>query len=279
MKFQAPLKTVFVTSLLLTALFTEVSFAAFSPAITFEKKCSSCHSIGDGDLIGPDLKDVTKKRKEAWLIKFIQSPNDMIESGDKDAVALYKEFNEMDMPEQNLTDDQVRKLLTYIESGGPANIDQALSNLKSALKATKDEIEMGRNLFLGKAQFENGGPACISCHSAGSNGPLGRGGGLAKDLTYAYSNYKDKGIGSALKRLAFPIMDAVFADKPLSNDEAFQIKAFLYAVDKQGKEKTGFDKQFLFMGLGGAATFLGLLDFAWRKRRKSSVRKSEGGLK
>jgi cytochrome c2 len=78
--------------------------------------CAACHTIGGGRLIGPDLAEVTERRDEAWLIKFIQNSQEMIQSGDEDAVALFAEYNNIPMPPNNLTDDEVRTLLSYIKN-------------------------------------------------------------------------------------------------------------------------------------------------------------------
>lgn len=249
--------------------------AAFEAPQVFEKKCSSCHTIGSGVLKGPDLKDVTKKRKEDWLIRFIQSSADMIESGDADAVKIYNDFGQKDMPDQRLSPDEIQQILKFIESGGAVS---SSINIKSALEAKPDDVLAGKEKFLGLRPLSNGGPACLSCHSAGDYGAMG-GGTLAKNLTTVYSNYNDKGLSVALKKSAFPVMTEIFAEKPLSDDEIFQIKSFLYQVDKEGVKKDESQKKFLFLGLGGAVLMLGLIDFTWRRRRKSSVRRSQGGIR
>lgn len=249
--------------------------AAFEAPQVFEKKCSSCHTIGNGILKGPDLKDVTKKRKEEWLIRFIQSSADMIESGDADAVKIYNEFGQKDMPDQRLSPDEIRQILKFIESGGAVATSV---NIKSALEAKPEDILAGKELFLGLRPLSNGGPACLSCHSAGNHGPMG-GGTLGKNLTTVYSTYNDQGLSVALKKSAFPVMTEIFGERPLSDGEIFQLKAFLYHVDKEGMKKDGSQKKFLFLGLGGAALMLGLIDFAWRRRRKTSVRRSHGGIR
>lgn len=87
---------------------------------TFKQSCAACHSIGNGKIVGPDLKGVTTKRTEAWLIKFIRSSQTMVNSGDKTAVALFNENNKIIMPDQNLTDAQIKEVLAYIKSLSPA---------------------------------------------------------------------------------------------------------------------------------------------------------------
>lgn len=85
---------------------------------TLFQPCSACHSIGKGKLVGPDLYGITERREEAWLIKFIQNSQAMIQSGDPIATQLFEEYNNIPMPPNDLTDDQVRILLKYIEDTG-----------------------------------------------------------------------------------------------------------------------------------------------------------------
>jgi mono/diheme cytochrome c family protein len=273
-------------SLAAAALFLAASMgtaaAAFDPAVAFEKKCSGCHTIGGGVLKGPDLKGVSERRPLDWIVKFVISSADVIASGDPQAVKIYNEFEQKDMPDQRLSPEEVKALVRFIESGGAAGATAKLT-IKSALQATPEDIAAGRDIFLGMKRLENGGPSCVSCHSVGTHGPLG-GGTLGKNLTGVYAQYKDQGLTIALNKLAFPVMEGVFADKPLTEDETFRLKAFFYDAEKEFPAardpavKT-VEKRFLFLGVGGTVLALGLIDFTWRRRRKSSVRRSEGGIR
>lgn len=80
------------------------------------KTCAACHSIGEGVVVGPDLEGITERRDEDWLIQFIRSSQTMIKNGDSTAVALYKEYDEAVMPDNDFTDEQIKKLLTFIEN-------------------------------------------------------------------------------------------------------------------------------------------------------------------
>lgn len=253
------------------------SLAEFDAAKTFENKCSSCHTIGQGDLKGPDLKGIEARRKPEWLVSFIQSSYTLIQSGDPEAVAVFNKYQQKEMPDQRLTKDEVMKLIEFIAKGVVAD---AGSVGKSANSAKPEDVAAGELLYKGEVALASGGPSCISCHSVGHTGVLG-GGTLAKDLTHAYSAFGDKGIDQALKKLAFPVMETVFADKPLTEGEIFQIKAFLYDADQKNVEvaTAGFDKKFIFLGLGGGVLAMGIIDFTWRRRRKHSVRKGRGGLR
>jgi len=52
--------------------------------------CNACHSIGGGKKIGPDLKGITERRDEAWLVKFIQSSQTMVKEGDTAAINVFE---------------------------------------------------------------------------------------------------------------------------------------------------------------------------------------------
>jgi mono/diheme cytochrome c family protein len=97
----------------------------------FTSKCTSCHSIGKGKLIGPDLYGVSERREESWLIKWIQNNQELIKSGDQDAIAIYEEYNKIAMtafPE--LSDDDVRSILAYVvekENEAPAVVVNEVS--------------------------------------------------------------------------------------------------------------------------------------------------------
>ena len=78
----------------------------------FESKCFACHSMGHGKKLGPDLAGVTKRRSDDWLTRWLRSPEKMLET-DEHARALLKEYNNIPMPNQNLTDAEIRQYLKY----------------------------------------------------------------------------------------------------------------------------------------------------------------------
>lgn len=83
---------------------------------TFNSKCTLCHTIGGGKKIGPDLKGVTQRRSEDWLVKFISDPDKMFSEKDPIAMDLLKEFNGVKMPNQGLTPDQVADAIAYLKT-------------------------------------------------------------------------------------------------------------------------------------------------------------------
>jgi mono/diheme cytochrome c family protein len=84
----------------------------------FTDNCQVCHSVGAEKVIGPGLKDVTKRRPEAWLISWIKNSQKVIESGDKYAVDLYNAYNKTPMPPYAFSDDEIKSVLKYIEAAG-----------------------------------------------------------------------------------------------------------------------------------------------------------------
>lgn len=83
--------------------------------VLFRNRCAACHTIGKGDLRGPDLLGVTTRRERAWLARFIADPDLMRASKDPIAIELYEKYNKMPMPNIGLTKTEVADLISYLE--------------------------------------------------------------------------------------------------------------------------------------------------------------------
>jgi protein SCO1/2 len=81
---------------------------------TFATHCAACHTIGHGDKIGPDLLGVTTVRDRSWLETFISTPEKVIAAKDPIAVALYKKYNGINMPNLRLSDEELNNLLDFL---------------------------------------------------------------------------------------------------------------------------------------------------------------------
>lgn len=110
--------------LLLVMLFSISGVFAWDAATEWKKNCSACHSIGEGDKIGPDMAGVSKRRTKEWLVKFIQYPSGMIEGDPEElgyekpdpiAQKLYELYKPQIMGEQELDEEQIAQLLKYIK--------------------------------------------------------------------------------------------------------------------------------------------------------------------
>ncbi len=86
----------------------------------FEQSCKSCHSIGGGRIVGPDLKGVVERRERDWLVRFIVSPDKLIAQGDPIAKQLVEQYG-TPMPNMGLSEQEAEQALAYIEaqSGEP----------------------------------------------------------------------------------------------------------------------------------------------------------------
>jgi protein SCO1/2 len=81
----------------------------------FAKECAACHTIGQGDKIGPDLKHVTHVRDREWLERYIRQPNKMREDGDPIAVALAERYKVV-MPNLLVSDRDLAPLMDYLSA-------------------------------------------------------------------------------------------------------------------------------------------------------------------
>lgn len=81
----------------------------------FSLKCAACHAF-DKNGYGPSLKNVTGKRSNSWLYKMITNGMKLVEEGDKDAVALYNQYNKKKhINMEYLSDKQVQAIIDYMK--------------------------------------------------------------------------------------------------------------------------------------------------------------------
>ena len=132
--------------LLLTLFFSNALSGQTADDAKNFAQCKACHTIGGGKLVGPDLKGVTERRDEAWLIKFIQNSQALVAAGDETAVKVFNDNNKIPMPSHALTDDQVKGILKYIAAGGklPAGAEPAKTATKKVEAATSQISEAER---------------------------------------------------------------------------------------------------------------------------------------
>jgi mono/diheme cytochrome c family protein len=246
----------------------------------FNTVCFACHTIGGGQLVGPDLLGVNETRSQAWLESFIKSSQSMIDSGDPEAVALFAEFNQLPMPDAIATDEQIRQVLIYIETQSSAVLAQASAEPYvvvdepevQAQPASEEDIEAGQDLFQGILRFENGGPACNACHEVRNDAVIG-GGILATELTSVFSRMGGAGVTAILGYAPFPVMQAAYQDQPLTEQEVTALVAFLEYADSAQYNQLPRDYGIgLFLsGLVGASILFLLFGVVWRGRKKGSV--------
>jgi cytochrome c2 len=245
----------------------------------FKKTCIACHTIGRGRLVGPDLKDISKKRSDEWIIGFVKSSQGMIKSGDKDAIAIFNEYNKTVMPDQALSDSEIKDIILYVkqQSSGSGLTTAITETLKSSTgmlleEASKNEISAGEKLFFGEEKLANGGPACISCHNVINTENIS-GGLLAIDLTNAFTRLSGTGINAVITNPPFPVMKTTYVNSTLTKDETFNLIAFLKETDSNfaNQQPNTYKQSFLYTGLIGAVILFGIYGGIWWNRKRKAV--------
>ena len=81
----------------------------------FRTRCQACHTIGEGDKLGPDLKGVVAARDRAWLTRWLKEPDKMIAEKDPTALALMERYRNLPMPNLSLNDIDAEAVIEYMQ--------------------------------------------------------------------------------------------------------------------------------------------------------------------
>ena len=81
---------------------------------SYELKCLACHKLSDEKLVGPGWSGVTKRREPVWIMNMITNVDMMLEK-DAEAQKMLEECL-VRMPNQNITQDDARKILEFMRS-------------------------------------------------------------------------------------------------------------------------------------------------------------------
>lgn len=124
---------------------------------------------------------------------------------------------------------------------------------------------IGEQLFKGERRFSNGGPPCISCHSA-STGSL-EGGVLGPNLTKTYADETKNGLLSTMwvNQPSIPVMGPVFSAKNITDDEMGNLRAFFERQSK-GAVTGSAGSTFTVIGILGGIGILIIFSLIWSGR-------------
>ena len=201
----------------------------------FDKQCASCHSIGGGDTGGPDLKGVTSKRTDEWLVRVIVEPDKLTAAKDPVQAELVKKYG-YEMPGVGVSRDDALKIIAWLKGSGDAGAATGAQPNGGAAETavTPELVARGKALFTGTKPFAKGGAPCTACHPFRAPGIAG--GTMASDLTDLYEGMGEQGLRGVLKSLKFPVMKKIYADRPLTDDEVTALVVF--AKDASAREKS-----------------------------------------
>lgn len=141
------------------------------------------------------------------------------------------------------------------------------------------DIELGQNIFEGIVRLKNGGPSCNSCHHVQNDAVIG-GGVLARELTTAFSRMGGEGITAMLPRdgaeSPFPVMQAAFQGKEITDEEVRALVSFLQNADKEGalQKPNQYSLKMFVAGCVGVIVMMLFFTLVGKGRKKRSVNSS-----
>lgn len=239
-------------------------------AAKFKQSCASCHWIGGGRLVGPDLRNVSQRAERDFLIRFILNPKAMLDAQDPYIMKLKDESNGAIMTNvPDMTRGLAEALLDFVDAESKLDSSQFFGT-PAALEPFSAEIAaVGLSLFNGETRLINAGPPCISCHSINAEGS-GLGGQLAPELTGVFGRLNGRtAITAWLSSPPTETMRSLFKDHQLEDIETKQLAMFFESVSGQ----TGFsiDRSLDWMliilcGLGGGGLGLAAFGGVWKDR-------------
>ncbi len=232
-----------------------------SPQKYFDENCASCHTIGGGASVGPDLKNVEQRASRHWLVEFIRDPDAKIAAKDPYATKILAESQGLPMTAfPDIKEEFGEALLEYIDQQSHGQV------AAPAAPVLGGSAVRGRELFLGQQRLTNRAAACVACHQASTLPSIG--GRLGPDLSTAHLKLGgDRGLSSWLRNPPTRMMSTLFRPAPLTADEAADLTAFLRTVaENPTRQAQAPLRRVQIIGLAGsllAFVFAGLI---WRGR-------------
>jgi cytochrome c2 len=126
-KFKLIPRSIMKSLVILLVLFMSTTVFSFDGGKYFKQNCKSCHTVGGGDSVGPDLAELHTRRKIDWVVKFVSYPEGMIDGDDEepgyekaDALAkkVAKAYKPTIMPEFSVDKKKVQAIFDYLKSTG-----------------------------------------------------------------------------------------------------------------------------------------------------------------
>lgn len=120
-----------IFSVRLTSLFGLLSFLVLFGASSkgafaqdgeklFKSYCAACHSAGSNMLVGPGLAGVEDRYDKEWLYKWIKNSQELVKSGDAQAVEVFEKYNKVLMPAQPVNNEEIDAILAYVKEHNAA---------------------------------------------------------------------------------------------------------------------------------------------------------------
>lgn len=130
----------------------------------FNRTCFACHSIGEGDRTGPDLKDVHLRRDRDWLVRWISDPLGMAQT-DSIGREIFAQWNNVPMAPTGLSEAEINQVLDYIIDVSEGRVSTAAEDHGVPETLTDAQFEQAQGIYFNR---------CAGCHGtlrAGATGP------------------------------------------------------------------------------------------------------------
>lgn len=255
--------TILLTSVLVAATFSVRPVAAQDDGggqEVYNQNCASCHQAGGSGLpptfpplVGnPRIGDA--EYVEGVIRNGLQGPIE-VDGVTYDGVMAA-------LPQ--LSDDEIDAVIRYLQSLNAAPVTTTTS---PPSEPSSGDAVNGELLFSGSVRLTEGGPACFSCHGAGSYSNSGA--GLGPSLTDAHSRLGgDAGLSAWLANPPSQTMRPIYAERPLTETEIADLSAFLaVAPSAETSDVDGF----LIGGLAGLAVLLGIVAVTFKRPKPTYV--------
>ena len=108
----------------------------------YKINCKICHDL-DKKGIGPPLRNIEKKKSNKWLHLWIKDNKKLRDSGDKDAIAIYKEYNGMVMQTfPNLTKENIENILEYTTNPPQKEVPKKVLQVDNTKKNQNEKLDI-----------------------------------------------------------------------------------------------------------------------------------------
>jgi nitrite reductase (NO-forming)/hydroxylamine reductase len=143
--------------LLATSCGSSSSSNAAAGEEVFQQRCSACHTIGNGPLVGPDLAGVTTRHDAEWLHSWITDPGAFAKT---DPVA--GDLFTGKMPTLGLSSKEVDSVIAYLDTKSEVAVGSPAGGPRELSAA---EFDQASGIYFNR---------CAGCHGtlrAGATGP------------------------------------------------------------------------------------------------------------
>lgn len=162
------------------------------------------------------------------------------------------------------------------KDAAPADAPAAVEAAPAVVAPSAADIKLGRDIFEGVVRLKNGGASCNTCHHVQNDSVIG-GGVLAAELTTSFSRMGAEGVTAMLPRdgaeSPFPVMQAAYQGKEITENEARALVAFLQDADKQSalQKPSQYTMKMFLAGCAGVIVMLIFFGIVGKGRKRKSV--------